>query len=251
MSTPQSISYMSQLQLECSTEDARELVKEAFRRTEGISTIEQEGYQIVGKTGVSFPRILWSYGENIYVDFSDPTEDGEVPIEVWAEKSIWTNITADPQKYKRRFLGELENIRGESIEKLQKESVEVATPQSSTSSWEAIGYPVSIVIGAFVGLTISMFLMSAIFGRLVDSGGILGILAGGMSGVALWYNRKNPSLRTAATYVGLAIVGFILTGFINTGLNLADLVGTALLVVLTVGIPVGVYLKRNQSSSIL
>lgn len=230
---------MTQLQLDCSTEDAKELVKEAFRRTQGISSIEQEGYQVVGKTGVSFPRVLWSYGENIYVDFSDPTEDETVPIEVWAEKSIWTNITADPQKFKRRFLGELEDIRGRPIEELQQEPIEIDTPQPPSSSIvAAIGYPVSVVIGALIGLfTIGLL-----------GGVLLGMFIGGILGPVFWYKRENPRFRAASMYIGLVLVGIILAGIIQTGLNLGEQSGTALVVVLAGGMPVVAYLKRNPSA---
>jgi len=230
---------MTQLQLDCSTVDAKELVTEAFRRTQGISSIEQEGYQVVGKTGVSFPRVLWSYGENIYVDFSDPTEEGKTPIKVWAEKSIWTNITADPQKFKRRFLGELEEIRGQPIEELQQEHIEIDTPQPSSSSIvAAIGYPVSVVIGSFIGLFI-IGLMGGV---------LLGMFIGGILGPVFWYKRANPRFRAASMYIGLVMVGLFLAGIIQTGLNLEEESGTVLMVVLAGGIPVVAYLKRDPSA---
>ena len=100
-------------------EEAKIVVKEALQRTEGISKVEEGGHQIVGKTGISFPRVLWSYGENVYIEFSDPDEDGKIPIEVRAEKSIWTNIFAQPEKFKREFLSELDEIRDRPIEEIQ------------------------------------------------------------------------------------------------------------------------------------
>jgi hypothetical protein len=148
--------HMTDLRLEYPPDEARELVKEAFRRTEGISSIEDSTHQIVGKTGVSFPRVLWSYGESVYVDFSDPAEDGAVPIEVWADKSVWMNIGADPEKFKRRFLEALEDVRDRPIEDLQNETVDFDTPEGdSPSTGKTVGYIAVTAVVTLVWLMIA------------------------------------------------------------------------------------------------
>ena len=151
---------MTDLRLEYPPDEAKELVKQAFRRTEGISSIEDSTHQIVGKTGVSFPRVLWSYGESVYVDFSDPAEDGAVPIEVWADKSVWMNIGADPEKFKRRFLEALEDVRDRPIKDLQNETVDFNTPEGdSPSTGKTVGY---IAVTAVVTL-VWFFISGLIF----------------------------------------------------------------------------------------
>jgi len=112
---------MANIRLDYTREQARILVKEALRRTRGISVITESQYQIVGKTGISFPRILWSWGEKIYVDISDTESENRVMISVWAEKTVWMNIFANPEKFKRRFLHVLEQLRGQPIESLQNQ----------------------------------------------------------------------------------------------------------------------------------
>lgn len=114
---------MTEIRLEYPPDEAREVVKEALRRTHGISSIEESPRQIVGKTGISFPRVLWSWGENVYVDFPDSPDENVVLIEVWAEKAIWMNIFADPQKFKRRFLSTLEELRGQSVEDIRTQPI--------------------------------------------------------------------------------------------------------------------------------
>jgi hypothetical protein len=239
---------MTNLLLDYPPDKARDVVKEALRRTVGISDIVEGEHQVVGKTGVSFPRILWSYGENIYVDFSDPTDEGKVPIEVWAEKSIWTNITANPQKFKREFLTELEGVRGRPIEDLQHESVEVDEGQPA-SIWlrRAIGYPISVVVGGFLGILFAMVVMTTFFGRLNDGVGILGILMGAISGGALWYYRGTSWISSVGKYSGLAFIGILLTAVVQTVLNLHGVIGSLLFLAFALGTPLSAYLFDNPT----
>lgn len=110
---------MTRLILEYPLEDAKQLVREAFYRTHGISSVQEGQRQIVGKTGISFPRVLWSWGEYVYADFSDTGNDGQVQVDIWAEKAVWMNITAKPQTFKRRFLSQLEALRGINAQEIE------------------------------------------------------------------------------------------------------------------------------------
>lgn len=127
------------------------------------------------------------------MDFSDPRDGRKVLIKVWAEKSVWTNITADPQKFKCEFLTQLEAVRERPIEELRQESIDFDQGQSS-SNWllGAIGYPISIIVGAFIGVVFSLAFTTTILKSLNDSIGILGILVGSVAGGVVWYHRDNP-----------------------------------------------------------
>lgn len=106
---------MAKLQLDASIKESKDMVLKAFEQTDGINQYRESKYQIVGKTGVSFPRVLWSYGESVYVDFSE-TRFSKTEIEVSAEKEISVNIGSNPQKFMRRFLNELDNVRNSPID---------------------------------------------------------------------------------------------------------------------------------------
>lgn len=229
---------MTEILLDCTLEEARKVVKEAFWRTEGIKSIEEGSRQIVGKTDVSFPRVLWSYGENIYVDFSDPTDGGAIPIEVSAEKAIWTNITASPQKFKRQFLNELETVRTDPTAEVDEDSWDFSPPQSSGDVIiGGIGYPLSLIIGGFVGLLYSV---------MVFGGATLGIVIGSLSGVYLWYKRGTSRSRTIGMYLGLMVFGGFIGNIIYSQLGLGSTIGSALMLILSGGIPVFAFYKRHQ-----
>lgn len=239
---------MTRLLLDQPPEDARELVREALRRTGRISEIEEGGYQVVGKTGVSFPRVLWSYGEKIYVDFSDPTDEGKVPIDVRAEKTVWTNITANPERIKREFLTELKAIRDRPVEELQREPVDPDRSRSS-SSWVlgALGYPVSALVGGFIGVVLSLALTTTILNSLNDSIGIFGILLGAIAGAGAWYHRDTSVVRTTGKYIGVTFVGVLLAGIIQSTLNLFGVIGSLLALAFLIGSPLSLYFYTNST----
>lgn len=112
---------MARLQLDGSIKESKDIVLKAFEQTDGINQYQESKYQIVGKTGVSFPRVLWSYGESVYVDFSE-TRFSKTEVEVSAEKEISINIGSDPQKFKRKFLDELDSVRNSSKSDLSEDS---------------------------------------------------------------------------------------------------------------------------------
>lgn len=229
---------MTRLLLDCTLEEAQEVVKEAFWRTEGIGSIEESSRQIVGKTGISFPRVLWSYGENIYVDFSDPSDGGEIPIEVTAEKSIWTNITASPQKYKRQFLNALDTVRENPTAEIDKSSWNFSPPQSSGDVFiGAVGYPLSLIVGGFVGLL--YFLM--VFG-----GGTIGFVIGSLSGVYLWSKRNTAQSQKISMYLGLIVLGGFVGNIIYSQLGLGPTVGEVLMLMFSAVFPIFVFYWRHQ-----
>ncbi|MDL0125966.1 hypothetical protein ACOZ32_09270 [Halobacterium sp. MBLA0001] len=229
---------MTRLLLDCTLEQAQEVVKEAFWRTEGIKSIEESRRQIVGKTGISFPRVLWSYGENIYVDFSDPTDEGEIPIEVSAEKSIWTNITASPQKYKRQFLDALDAVRTNPTAEVDKNSWDFSPPQSSGDVFlGAIGYPLSVIVGGFIGL----FYFTLVFG-----GTSSGLIIGSLTGVYLWSKRQSARSRKVSMYLGILVIGGIVGNVIYSQLGLGSTTGSILMLSLSAGFPIFAFYWRHQ-----
>lgn len=106
---------MTEIIIDDSLDETRQKVINAFDGTDGIRKYQSSQYQVVGETGVSFPRVLWSYGETVYVDLSETGNTNETKIEVRAEKEVPINIGANPEKYKRRFLDELNTLRDQSI----------------------------------------------------------------------------------------------------------------------------------------
>ncbi|TKX64317.1 hypothetical protein [Halorubrum sp. GN12_10-3_MGM] len=102
---------MTDLVVDYSESKTIELIKTALDNTRGISEYYVEGRQIIAKTSVGFPRILWSYGEKLIIDISDSTHGDELVLNVSADKEIWMNIGANPEKYKRRFVTEFEFLR--------------------------------------------------------------------------------------------------------------------------------------------
>lgn len=102
---------MTEIILNETIDDARTTVIEAFDRTEGITKFQKSQHQVVGETGVSFPRILWSYGESVYVDLSETGQVNKTKLQVRGEKEVPINVGANPEKYKRRFLDELDTLR--------------------------------------------------------------------------------------------------------------------------------------------
>lgn len=111
---------MNKLILNQSLDESREMVVEAFKRTEGINKFQQSKYQVVGKTGVSFPRILWSYGESVFVDLSETEDSNKTELEVSAEKEVSMNVGGNAKKFQRRFLNELEYLRDASKENSER-----------------------------------------------------------------------------------------------------------------------------------
>lgn len=99
---------MTRIVLEHTEADARTVIKAAFEETDGIEKYFEGDDQVVGKTGW---RAL-SYGETVIVDLSEDSDSvTRTPIEITAEKEVAINVTATPQKYKRRLIGNIENLR--------------------------------------------------------------------------------------------------------------------------------------------
>jgi len=246
-----SLSDMTNLLLDYSPEEAQKVMKEAFRRTEGIIRVEEGSYQIVGKTGIQFPRVLWSWGENVYVDFSDQTDNGKIPIEVWADKAIWMNIGSNPEKFKRRFLDELKEVREQPIEELPDEPVDIATPESS--SWAALvgflGYPAFAILGALVGAISGLFLIGAVSYERGQQISRIGIFVGLLLGPIFWYNRKKTvpkDILGASKYLSLAVLGIFPAAAIETVLGTQGAGSVILMLAFMSGIPLVAYRFRDQ-----
>lgn len=103
---------MTSILLEYSREDAKTVIKSAFERTSGIKEYADDGHRIIGKTGMG----IASYGEKVIVEIPETqSAEDETMISVSAEKEVSVNVTANPDKYKSRFLQELETLRGRDI----------------------------------------------------------------------------------------------------------------------------------------
>jgi hypothetical protein len=107
---------MTSLVLEHDRDDAKTMVKAAFERTRGIKQYHDDGHRIVGKSGMG----LASYGEKVTVEIPErQSGEGETMVNVSAEKEVSVNITANPDKYKSRFLSELDMFRDYEVEKVK------------------------------------------------------------------------------------------------------------------------------------
>jgi hypothetical protein len=94
---------MTRIQLDRGERDSVRVVKAALEQMDSIDEYCEEGSQIIAKTTVDFPRILWSYGETIYIDIHESNTPTTTPIEITAEKDIILNIGSNPQQFKRRL----------------------------------------------------------------------------------------------------------------------------------------------------
>lgn len=107
---------MTSLVLEHDRDDAKTLVKAAFERTRGIKQYHDDGHRIVGKSGMG----LGSYGEKVTVEIPErQSGEGETMVNVSAEKEVSVNVTANPDKYKSRFLSELDMFRDYDVESVK------------------------------------------------------------------------------------------------------------------------------------
>ena len=62
---------------------------------------------------------LSSYGEKVIVEIPEAqASDEQTMLSVTAEKEVATNITANPDKYKSRFLQNIEEIRHREMEEV-------------------------------------------------------------------------------------------------------------------------------------
>lgn len=200
---------MTSILLSRSNEEAKELVREAFRRTEGITQIQEGGRQIVGKTGINFPRVLWSWGENVYVDFSDTGSDDETQLDVWAEKEVWMNITASPEEHKRRFLSELEVLKDTPTEEISESSQKLSRADESQKSTEKL---IAMVI---VGALTPMFLVMLVGSSQPDNTAsgiwsllfLIGPIIGAGVAYTTWNNSDTTNTSRLSHKVGYTIVG--------------------------------------------
>lgn len=146
---------VTSLTLQYNREDAKTLVKAAFERTAGIETYYDDGYRIIGKTSSRIGVIDSSYGERVVVDISEGQAGSErTPITVTAEKEVEVNITADPEKFKSRFLEELDLFRGHPVDHVLRtfdddhRSKEVFTQADQTDGRSTL-WIVLAIIGLF------------------------------------------------------------------------------------------------------
>lgn len=104
---------MSTITLGYPRADARVLVKAAFELTEGFETYRDDGGRVTGKTGGG----LLSYGESLTVAFPEvESGDGQTVITLRSGREVDVNVTADPEKYERRYVAVLNDLRGRSVD---------------------------------------------------------------------------------------------------------------------------------------
>lgn len=119
---------MTTLILEYPREDAITIVKAAFERTSGVKHYHDDGHRIIGKSGMS----LGSYGEKIVVEIPEnQSNEDETMISVNAEREVQVNITSNPDKYKSRFLAELETLREHDVDYILQKMSEQMRPEDS------------------------------------------------------------------------------------------------------------------------
>lgn len=154
---------MTTISLNYTRDESKTLVKAAFERTSGIDTYFDDGHRIIGKTGSSFS----SYGESVIVDIPEnQSSDTETMISIRAEKEVEMNITANPEKYKSRFLAELEVFRGHPVENILKtfdnnhQSKEVSHPEDQTNGRDALKVALAIIaVFTFFSMLMPFFLI--------------------------------------------------------------------------------------------
>ncbi|MDL0129061.1 hypothetical protein [Halobacterium salinarum] len=119
---------MTTLTLDYPREDTRTIVKAAFENTRGIKQYNDDGHRVIGKSGMG----LASYGEQVTVEIpEDQAGEEQTMVTVTAEKEVSMNITANPDKYKSRFLQELESLRGRHIDSILDGMSETMDPKQS------------------------------------------------------------------------------------------------------------------------
>lgn len=163
---------MTQLVLECAEPDARLLIKGALERTKGIKKVSESDYRITGKTGLR----LTSNGEKVEIDFNETEDPMKTVVDVRGEKAVEINVTAKPERYKRRFLENLNELRkkptadaldelasdGDSqTEGLQSESTRESSSRQTTST--SVDTEGGIVILVLAGTLIFIMLMVLVF----------------------------------------------------------------------------------------
>ncbi|MGB9965402.1 hypothetical protein [Halobacterium hubeiense] len=150
---------MTTLTLDYPREDARTIVKAAFENTRGIKQYNDDGHRVIGKSGMG----LASYGEQVTVEIPEnQASKGQTMISVTAEKEVSMNITANPDKYKSRFLQELENLRGRQIDTILDGMSEKMDPEQSkevSSSGELRDGSSSMGIVMIVMMVLSVLFM--------------------------------------------------------------------------------------------
>lgn len=156
---------MTAITLQYNRDDAKTLVKAAFERTEGIETYYDDGYRIIGKTGSRVGLVNSSYGERVIVEVPEnQASDEETMITVTAEKEVDMNVTADPEKFKSRFLNELDLFRGHPVDHVLRtfdddhRSKEVFSQAEQTDGRNLL-WVVLAIIGLFMFFSIFMPLL--------------------------------------------------------------------------------------------
>jgi len=110
---------MTSIILERERDDAKAIVKSAFERTRGIKQYHDDGHRIIGKSGMG----IGSYGEQVIVEIPErQSNEAETMLSVSAKKEVSINVTANPEKYKSRFLTSLESLRDADLDQLNQNS---------------------------------------------------------------------------------------------------------------------------------
>lgn len=95
---------------------ARELVREAFERTDGIEKIREKGDKVVGVTGIN----ITNWGTKVVAEFTYSTGDG-CSVLVTGSKRVPIDLAANPDEHVERFMFVLDR------------TVEAQTPRESTA----------------------------------------------------------------------------------------------------------------------
>ncbi|WP_135534453.1 hypothetical protein [Halostella pelagica] len=152
---------MESVQLKASETDAIDIAKLAFEYTSGIKTYYQERNYIIGKTGAG----LGSYGEKVIVECQNAGGDNsQTVMTVSGEKEVSTNITANPDKYVRRFVSNIHNLKdrpmSEIVELADQHMTANGTKEVTDSSNQSSGNWLMYVVFAMVFVFMIMMMSS-------------------------------------------------------------------------------------------
>lgn len=154
------------IDVEYPRDEAVLLVKAAFERTDGVKQYHDDGDRVLAKTRVG----VTSWGEQVVVEYSEqPAGERRTTLSVDSGRELWTNVTANPQRYEARFLDELEALRGRDAEEFRESldrrssaglSKEVASAGELRNGWSiAVGV---VLLVTLLGLVPVLFVLALV-----------------------------------------------------------------------------------------
>lgn len=168
---------MTDVTLQYARPEATELVMATFETMSSVRSyeVEEDGRIIVGIVDGGFT----SFGEEVIVALpEDPDAASETTISVTAQPRIRHNISANPWKYKSKFLDQLSELEGNSVDELSE-----STPDREKRSSESTGgtrgeRPGDTSTAMVVGAKLMLLLLLGMLVLLTVVAGVATILSG-------------------------------------------------------------------------